>query len=201
MGGMNFPGGTKKQASAPLSAAERVAKLRRVVTENTAAGRSRVALDGPPDPRLESLPGAGLFEIWTDPAGTSLDNLPGPASLLPPHAGTKCRWFTVLPVPPTVSENDLAAFYDGAFAAMSPHNIRPDTSRHPGMHTTPTLDFIVVIEGRVKLILDDDERLLGPGDVVVQRATNHAWHCVGETPALLVAVLIDKSDAAAAVHA
>ena len=67
------------------------------------------------------------------------------------------------------------------------------------MHLTPTLDFIVVVHGRVRLILDLDERELGPGDVVVQRATNHAWACVGDEPALLAAVLIDqppRSDAA-----
>ena len=186
--------GKKKQAAGPLSGAERVVNLRRVITENTANGRSRVALDAPPDPVLEFLPGAGLFEIWTDPGGASFENLPGPASLLPPHAGIKCRWFTVLPVPPMVRPKELADFYDGSFAAMSSKNIRPDTARHPGMHTTQTLDFIIVIEGQVKLILDEDERLLGPGDVVVQRATNHAWSCVGNVPALLVAVLIDKSE-------
>ena len=191
---MDVFAGRKKEAAAPLSGAERVAKLRRVITENTPDGRSRIALDGPPDPVLEFIPGAGLFEIWTDPGSGTFANLPGPASLLPPHGGVKCRWFTVLPVPPAVTAEELAAFYDGSFAAMSSTNLRPDTARHPGMHTTETLDFIIVIEGQVKLILDDGERLLGPGDVVVQRATNHAWSCVGDVPALLVAVLIDKSE-------
>ena len=186
--------GRKAEAGAVLSGAERVKLLRRVVTASGADGRSRVELDGPPAPVLEFLPGAGLFEIWTDAGGLSLENLPGMAGLLPPMGGIKCRWFTVLPVPPGVSEKDLAAFYDGSFAAMSETNVRPNMARHPGMHTTETLDFIIVIEGRVKLILDEEERLLGPGDVVVQRATNHAWHCVGDGPALLVAVLIDKRD-------
>ena len=173
----------------------KVKQVRRIVTENDGQGRSFVVHEGGADPVLESLPGAGLFEIWADPGGTSLETLPGPVSLLPPQGGVKCRWFTVLPVPPGVTAAQLAAFYDGAFAAMSSHNIRPDTARHPGMHRTQTLDFIIVIEGQVKLILDKEERLLGPGDVVVQRATNHAWSCVSETPALLVAVLIDKTAA------
>ena len=171
----------------------RVKKLKRIVTGQSSAGRSMVAHEGPADPTLEFIPGAGLFEIWSDGGDDSFTNLPGPASLLPARGGVKCRWFTVLPVPPGVGAAELAAFYDGSFRAMSKHDIRPNTTRHPGMHRTDTLDFIIVIEGKVQLILDDEERLLGPGDVVVQRATNHAWSCVGEVPALLVAVLIDKS--------
>ena len=172
----------------------RLRQLKRVITGQNAEGKSIVEFEGPADPVLEFLPGAGLFEIWTASAMASFDNLPGPAALLPPRNGIKCRWFTVLPVGLGVGSAELAAFYDGAFQAMTKENVRPDTARHPGMHRTETLDFIIVIEGRVQLILDKEERVLGPGDVVVQRATNHAWSCVGDTPALLVAVLIDRTD-------
>ncbi len=172
----------------------RLGQLKRVITGQNADGKSMVTLEGPADPVLEFLPGAGLFEIWTTSTTELFENLPGPASLLPPREGIKCRWFTVLPVPPGVGSAELAVFYDGAFHAMAKENVRPDTARHPGMHRTETLDFIIVIEGRVQLILDEEERVLGPGDVVVQRATNHAWSCVGSTPALLVAILIDRTD-------
>ena len=43
------------------------------------------------------------------------------------------------------------------------------------MHRTRTLDYAVVIEGEVVLILNDGETVLGPGAVVVQRGTDHAW--------------------------
>jgi uncharacterized cupin superfamily protein len=43
------------------------------------------------------------------------------------------------------------------------------------MHRTRTLDYVVMIEGELVLILDDSEVVLHPGDVVVQRGTNHAW--------------------------
>jgi uncharacterized cupin superfamily protein len=43
------------------------------------------------------------------------------------------------------------------------------------MHRTRTLDYVVVIEGELVLILDDSEVILKPGDVVVQRGTDHAW--------------------------
>ena len=179
--------------SAVLSGEGRVAQLKRIVTGNNVAGRSIVLMEGPPDPILEFLPGAGLFEVWSASASHGFDNVPGPASLLPSFGGIKCRWFTVLPVPSDVGREELAAFYDGAFRAMSHENVRPDTTRHPGMHRTATLDFIIVIEGRVRLILDEEDRVLGPGDVIVQRATNHAWSCVSDAPALLAAILVDRT--------
>ena len=48
------------------------------------------------------------------------------------------------------------------------------------MHRTKTLDYVVVIEGEMVLILDDSEVTLKPGDVVVQRGTDHAWENRGD---------------------
>ena len=42
------------------------------------------------------------------------------------------------------------------------------------MHRTQTLDYVVVIDGELVLLLDDSEVTLKQG-VVVQRGTNHAW--------------------------
>lgn len=44
------------------------------------------------------------------------------------------------------------------------------------MHRTVSLDYGVVLEGQVVLVLDSgEERLLQRGDIAVQRGTNHAW--------------------------
>ncbi|EXJ93441.1 hypothetical protein A1O1_01833 [Capronia coronata CBS 617.96] len=44
------------------------------------------------------------------------------------------------------------------------------------MHRTQSVDLGVVLKGSIKLILDDGlETIMGEGDVVVQRATIHAW--------------------------
>jgi uncharacterized cupin superfamily protein len=43
------------------------------------------------------------------------------------------------------------------------------------MHRTRTLDYAVVIEGEIVLVLEDSEVTLKKSDVVVQRGTNHAW--------------------------
>ena len=69
---------------------------------------------------------------------------------------------------------------------------RVDTSRHPAMHKTKTIDYIILLNGDVTLLLDEDEVRLKPFNVVVQRGTNHAWVNNGNEPALLIAVLIDS---------
>ena len=44
------------------------------------------------------------------------------------------------------------------------------------MHRTQSLDYGIVLEGTVEMILDDGSRtLMHRGDVAVQRATMHAW--------------------------
>ena len=68
-----------------------------------------------------------------------------------------------------------------------------DTRKHPAMHKTETIDYIILLKGDVTLILDNDEVNLKPFDVVVQRGTNHAWVNNGDEPALLTAVLIDSN--------
>ncbi|MCJ1350394.1 MAG: hypothetical protein MMC33_000375 [Icmadophila ericetorum] len=52
----------------------------------------------------------------------------------------------------------------------------------PFMHRTQTIDYGIVIMGEVELILDSREtRIMKPGDVVVQRATMHAWRNTSKT--------------------
>lgn len=44
------------------------------------------------------------------------------------------------------------------------------------MHRTQSLDYGIVLEGEIELVLDSGEkRLLSKGDMTVQRATMHTW--------------------------
>jgi len=55
----------------------------------------------------------------------------------------------------------------------------PGKDVEPLMHRTESLDFGVVLEGTVELILDSGEtRIMNRGDICVQRATSHAWRNV-----------------------
>ncbi len=66
-----------------------------------------------------------------------------------------------------------------------------DGGKRTVMHRTKTLDYVVVIEGEVVLILDDSEVTLTKSDVVVQRGTDHAWENRSEKPARLAFFHID----------
>ncbi len=97
----------------------------------------------------------------------------------------------IAPEDPNVPSDVARDRMDAAFAAVGAESCRPDTRAHPGMHRTPTIDYIILLKGRVRLVLENGMRDLKPFDVVVQRGTNHAWVNTGDEPALLAAVLID----------
>ncbi|WP_425409403.1 cupin domain-containing protein [Hyphococcus sp.] len=169
--------------------------LRRIVTENDAEGRSRILIDGEAA-KLIAVEEAGLAEIWAaDIDGGGLldatDQLADKDLKLEPESGSvKVRWFTVAPDDKSKSKEELESAAAFAFGAVGASHCRVDTARHPMMHKTASLDVIILVKGEVDLLLDDDQRALKPGDVVIQRATNHAWVNKTNETALLVAVLI-----------
>ena len=97
-----------------------------------------------------------------------------------------------MPTPQGVSVEILNKMAEEAFSRIGAAHHRVDITRHPAMHKTKTIDYIILLEGDVTLVLDEDEVTLKPFDVVVQRGTNHAWINNGKKPATLIAVLIDR---------
>ena len=180
--------------------------LRRIVTVNKSAAdggraRSSVLIDGEPA-KVLAVEEAGLAEIWSaalDPARLhdGVDRLATEDVALEPDAGAvKVRWFTVPPEGAAASAEDREAAAAFGFTAAQAAHARIDTSRHPMMHETDTLDVIILVRGSVDLLLDDGEaRALKPGDVIIQKATNHAWVNKGDETALLVAVLMNAGRA------
>ena len=75
----------------------------------------------------------------------------------------------------------------GALLAGTGHHDPDD----PGNHKTDTIDFDFILEGTVELELPGHgSKVLGAGDVVVQRGNWHKWHNRGDGPARWVAVMI-----------
>jgi quercetin dioxygenase-like cupin family protein len=62
---------------------------------------------------------------------------------------------------------------------------------HPGMHTTDTVDYDIIISGELWLELDDGKEVrLKPGDIVVQNGTRHAWRNKATKPCVMYSVLV-----------
>jgi naringenin degradation protein FdeH len=161
-----------------------------VVTGRDAAGKSVIVRD-----TAVATAALGIADFWktnTSPASLADDWMPsGPVLLEAPPGGTIFRFFEIPPQGPSlaVAQADQAAAE--AFAAAGASQCRVDTRRHPMMHTTTTIDYVVVLRGRVTLLLDEGEVALAPFDVVVQRGTNHYWLNKESEPALLLGVLLD----------
>jgi mannose-6-phosphate isomerase-like protein (cupin superfamily) len=147
---------------------------------------------------VDSVPGTVFHEIWSTACSPApLEDGPDPAlaefALEPPPGGSRIR---VVDIPPdavqaTLSPEEAAA----AFAEMggaAAGRAAPDAP-HPLMHQTGTVDYGIVLEGEVWLVVDDGEVRLGPGDVVVQRGTNHAWSNRTDSVARMAFVLLDAS--------
>lgn len=66
--------------------------------------------------------------------------------------------------------------------------------RESPMHRTSSIDYGIVIEGEIELELDDGaRRTIGPGGIIVQRGTMHAWRNVSDKPCRIVFVLIEAA--------
>lgn len=170
---------------------------RRIVTKENAAGRSCVGFDGNPGATIEAGDD-GLAELWKTsgpPSNASGRDLTEEKILLePPPRGSIFRFFQVAPESESATPDQVEILTAQKFSLVGASHCRTDPKRHPTMHKTQTLDYVVLLEGEVTLILDEEEVPLKPYDVVVQRGTSHAWRNDGKSPALLLAVLLDARE-------
>ena len=171
--------------------------MRRIITGHNQHGKSIITLDGPPARSIGEDVG-GLFEVWntdgSDIISTDeIDRADEDILLSPPSGGTKFRYFQINPLPEGVPDAMMQEIAADAFEKIGAAHHRVDTKKHPAMHKTETIDYIILLQGDITLILDEEEINLKPFDVVVQRGTNHAWVNNGDEPALLIAVLIDSN--------
>jgi mannose-6-phosphate isomerase-like protein (cupin superfamily) len=169
-----------------------IAPTRRIVTVDREPGKSTLITDGPsPDIRTDpARPGFASTRLWvidSAPAKIVCETLHLPHTIQPPPSGSVLR---VLSLPPdanwkrNLGKREVEAF----FASMgSPQaSTYSPQAPHPYMQKTRTVDFCFLLKGELTLILDTHEVSLAAGDVVVQRATNHAWSNRGVESASLV---------------
>lgn len=168
-------------------------QIRRVVTGHR-NGKSVVLFDDQVGPGGSS-PSVDVWGSHETPAVvTGTEDLAADGfSFNPPRGGTVFRYAEIAPES-TVAHLDgeaLRKMMRDQLTAMGGPDTVVDQSRHWGMHKTRSVDYIVVLSGKVTLILDEGEVELEPFDVVVQRGTNHGWSNRGDTPVGLMAVMVD----------
>lgn len=174
--------------------------VRRIVTGHDARGRSIVTEDGPA-PSVHTNPkrvGYKLTQLWmTDsmpaPIGNEADPTSRPLTLEPPRGGTVVRIVEFGPEGQWLREIDAAGTRE-AWAAIGTDKAstnRSGDAKHPFMHRTQSVDYGLVLEGEIVLVLDDEEVLMKTGDFLVERGTNHAWANRSNKPCKVLFVLID----------
>ena len=159
--------------------------VRRIVTGHNADGKAVIQEDGPAKrvQRVGGEHGPMFYEVWnTRETPARIDRTSGePAEdrivLAPPKNGTRIR---VLDIPP--EHESLKSLSPEAARAHFAEIGAPDAASHSGsgsrhvfMHRTETIDYGIVLEGEIVLILDEGETTVRAGEIVIQRGTNHGW--------------------------
>lgn len=177
------------------------APFRRIVTGHDAQGRAVIQDDGPP-PRVQRIGGEIgpiFYEIWnTRETPAVIDRASGePAedgiTLAPPKNGTRIRVLDIPPDDARIAEltPDQARAHFAEVGAGASVSHPGGGSRHAFMHRTETIDYGIMIEGELTLIVDNAETVLHAGDIVIQRGTNHGWANRSDRNCRIAFILID----------
>lgn len=181
--------------------------VRRVVTGHDDTGRAIILSDGPAPHAFESdsIPGFGATVPWmtdagpidhvsdTDPAAADSDipTFPAPGQTI----------IRIADFPPDAAYPDAADSV--IFTEIGGHEeaaagTEHSSGKHFWFHRTDSLDYAVVLDGEITLLVDDGEATLRAGDVIIQRATSHAWSNRTDSTARMLFVLIGTPQLSAA---
>lgn len=145
-------------------------QIRRIVTGHDANGRARFRSDEHFDLKRIASGDADFALLWTTatvPADNN-DETDGRAR----DAGL------------TLNQGSVIRVVDMLPGGSSP------------MHRTNSIDYGIVLSGRLELELEDGVKtLLGPGDVVVQRGTNHLWRNPSSTEICRIVFILIEAPA------
>lgn len=173
-------------------------RQRRVVTGHNEDGMSTILFDdmGTNVTHIPSWEGLYVTELWVT-SEMPVDNNGGEDRALrpmkhdPDPSGTI---FRLVEIPP---ESKTKFNAKGIFTELGSSNkpTEADSERHPTMHKTNSVDYLVVISGEMIMEMEEGSTVLRQGDCIVQRGTNHAWVNRSSEPCLIAAVLVDAKPA------
>jgi len=175
-------------------------EVRRIITGHDQNGLAYVTEDRIA-PSVHTNPkrvGYCLTQLWmTDQTPATIDNGPDPTSrplkLEPPKNGTVVRIIEFGPEGEWLEKINTAdtKVAWGALGTQTASTNTEGKAKHPFMHRTESVDYALVLEGEITLVLDKEEVLMREGDFLVERGTNHAWANRSGKPCRMLFVLID----------
>ncbi|SEB25094.1 cupin domain-containing protein [Variovorax sp. YR216] len=161
--------------------------VRRIVTGENAQGKSVFVSDGP-TPNHTTDPGSPVAQVvWVSGEAAAAGDDPAPAGKAFGFHSKGGSLLRVVDFPPDESYDtkELARFLDD-------HGVRDKSdARHFWFHKTESLDYAIVLEGEIYAMMDEGETLMRPGDILIQRATNHSWSNRSGKPCRMAFVLLD----------
>jgi hypothetical protein len=174
--------------------------VRRLVIGHDAQGKAVALFDGALMPKQRSPGGNGVTNLWV--TGEFPVELTGAADKAAAHVG--------VPPPPNGTVFRIVDFPPASAGAAAPHvghdkvliamGIDPATqgyARHQNSHRTRSIDYVIVLDGEIDMLMDDSEIHMKAGDVLIQQATNHAWVNHGDKTCRIAFVLMDAKPPAA----
>lgn len=179
-------------------------KVRRVVLGVGDSGKADVLSDAEAQriSAFKSVPGFDATLLWSTSSHSEAGSKaafsdPTVQANFLPGVGESRLMFVTFPPDSVMMRDDFdGAAFGAEFGQLLPglaETFEPDA---PGMHTTDSIDYDVVLDGEISLELDDGkEVLLKKHDVVVQQGNRHAWRNKGDKPATMLFVLMGKKRA------
>ncbi|MGE0877511.1 MAG: cupin domain-containing protein [Acidimicrobiia bacterium] len=169
-------------------------RFRRVTTHKDETGRSVFLADEWVEPlTLSFLPGVEFFRLVGGDGAPAVGpgaGLPESSSFFPGEGGFN---FTISTIPPGVVRAPEVMDKRAALAEAEAKlpGLLSASEREPGMHTSQTLDLVLILAGDVTLELDDGASIdLDTGDFVVQIGARHRWHNRGTERAVILSGVI-----------
>jgi mannose-6-phosphate isomerase-like protein (cupin superfamily) len=165
---------------------------RRVVTGHDAQGKAIALFDGAVSAKQRSPGGNAVTMLWVtgeapvDVSG-SADRAETKVGVPPPPNGSI---FRIVDFPPA-SHGGGPVDHHQILIGMGIDPATQGYMRHAHTHRTRSVDYAIVLEGEIDMLMDDTEVHMKAGDVLVQQATSHAWVNNGDKPCRIAFILID----------
>jgi len=167
--------------------------MRRVITGLDEHGRSTVLLDGPAPVAFLVDENTQLSKIDEISADMSPD----------PELGLVHELWRLDDQPSAIAADPTAPLTQPGFAPATAHTqwilTQMGAGAYTPMHSTPSVDYAVVVSGDVELGLENGSVHLSAGDTMLVNAVKHSWRA-GPDGCVLATVLVglreDERDAA-----